>query len=126
MIIENAGVKGLVSDLAYLDEVTTKLGFVRWQWEYTRATYDYKIELEPGKDVFFLRVNARATKGKLESPYAALVLEEAYIGKATYPHGLDYDEALIPANIRQISERKLAELRKELGEPTTVGEVKVK
>lgn len=59
MIIENTKLEGIQTDLAYLDEVTSKLGFVRWQWEYTRATYDYKIEDDGGADVYFLRFNTR-------------------------------------------------------------------
>ena len=42
VIIENTGLNGLVNDLAHLDKVTEQLGFVRWQWEYTRATYEIK------------------------------------------------------------------------------------
>lgn len=44
MIFENTGLDGLHSDLAYLDECAEKVGFIRWQWEYYRATYDLKIE----------------------------------------------------------------------------------
>ncbi|MEW9697847.1 YugN family protein [Paenibacillus sp. SI8] len=110
MIIETTGLKGLKSDLAHLDEVTTKLGFVRWQWEYTRATYDFKMEDTAGKAVYFLRVNARVESGKLESPYAILFLEDAYIGRETFPHGLDYNSE-IPASIMTLSKQKLAQLQ---------------
>lgn len=115
MIIENSGIKGLKSDLAHLDSVTTKLGFVRWQWEYYRATYDLKIEDKANKADYFLRFNARAVEGKLESPYAILALEDAYIGRATFPHGLDY-ESPIPDQILKVANQKLAELKKQLSE----------
>ncbi|MNI29750.1 YugN-like family protein [compost metagenome] len=115
MIIEATGLKGLKSDLAHLDEVTTKLGFVRWQWEYYRATYDLKIEDRTQKDEYFLRINARVETGKLESPYAILYLEDSYVGKTTFPHGLDYNSP-IPDSVLKISNQKLTQLKQLLSE----------
>jgi hypothetical protein len=115
VIIETSSLKGLKSDLAHLDEVTTQLGFVRWQWEYYRATYDLKIEDRANNANYFLRVNARVESGKLESPYAVLFLEEAYIGRETFPHGLDYDSP-IPDHINKIANQKLAQLQQLLSE----------
>lgn len=113
MIISNADIKGLRSDLNHLDQAGDKLGFIRWQWEYYRATYDAKIVDKAGSAEYFLRVNARVTSGKLESPDAELVLEEAYIGRATFPHGLDYNGA-VPDFVQQAAKQKLAELKKAL------------
>jgi hypothetical protein len=115
LIIENTGLKGIKSDLAHLDESTTKLGFVRWQWEYTRGTYDLKIEDKTTGSEYFLRINARAESGKLESPYAILAIEDVYIGKATFPHGLDY-QSPIPDQVMKTAGQKLAELKKKLAE----------
>jgi hypothetical protein len=113
VIIETANLKGLKSDLAHLDEVTTNLGFVRWQWEYYRATYDFKIEDRAAQAEYFLRINARVESGKLESPYAILYLEDAYIGRATFPHGLDYDSP-VPDHIARVANQKVAELQQLL------------
>jgi len=113
MIIENTGLNGIQSELGHLDDVTTALGFVRWQWEYYRATYDCKFEDASNHTEYFLRINARAVKGKLENPYAVLSLEDIYIGKATFPHGLDY-ETPIPSAIMNAAEQKLSELKKQL------------
>lgn len=113
MIIENTGLSGLKSDLAHLDDVTTKLGFVRWQWEYYRATYDLKFEDLTNQAEYFLRVNARVESGKLENPHAILYLEDAYMGKATFPHGLDYSSP-IPDAILKAAKQKLAKLNQEL------------
>jgi hypothetical protein len=115
VIIETSSLKGLKSDLAHLDEVTTQLGFVRWQWEYYRATYDLKIEDTANQADYFLRINARVESGKLESPYAVLYLEDAYIGVATFPHGLDY-ESPIPEAIRKIADQKIAQMHQLLSE----------
>ncbi|MFC0213198.1 YugN family protein [Paenibacillus chartarius] len=115
MIIETNGLKGTKTDFAHLEEVTHKLGFVRWQWEYTRATYDFKIEDKANKEEYFLRVNTRTESGKLESPYAILRVEDAYIGRATFPHGLDY-ESPIPDAIMNTAKQKLAQLQQQLAE----------
>jgi hypothetical protein len=115
VIIEATEIKGLKSDLAHLDEVTAKLGFVRWQWEYYRATYDLKIEDRSTNGEYFLRVNARVESGKLESPYAVLVLEDSYMGKTSFPHGLDY-EAPIPDAVQKAAQQKLAQLKQQLSE----------
>ena len=111
MIIEHAGLKGIKSELRHLDQVTSQLGFVRWQWEYYRATYDLKIE-HGGSD-YYLRMNARVTEGKLESPYAVLEITDTYIGKATFPHGLDY-ESEIPEPVLNKAKQTLDELEKLL------------
>lgn len=110
MIIENSGLIGLKSDLAYLDESAEKLGFVRWQWEYTRATYDFKMEDQQNKEDYYLRINTRAIEGKLENPDAVLAIEAVYMGRATFPHGLDY-ETPIPASFVSTAEQKISQLK---------------
>lgn len=110
MIIENTGIIGALSELSYLDEVTSKHGFIRWQWEYRRATYDYKMEDSSSNGTYFLRINTRAVEGKLESPHAVLAVEAVYVGKETFPHGLDY-EAPIPESILKSCKQKLYELK---------------
>ncbi|WP_240417454.1 YugN family protein [Paenibacillus periandrae] len=113
MIIEKNGLLGLKSDLAHLDEVSSKLGFVRWQWEYTRATYDLKLVDKTDQSEYFLRINTRTESGKLESPYAILYIEHIYIGRATFPHGLDY-QSPVPDSIMKIATQKLTQLKTEL------------
>ncbi|AZS14611.1 MULTISPECIES: YugN family protein [Paenibacillus] len=111
MIVENTGLDGLKSDLAYLDESAEKVGFIRWQWEYYRATYDYKIEFN--NDDYYLRINTRAVEGKLERPDAVLAIEAVYMGRATFPHGLEY-ESEIPAQVIKTANSKLTELKELL------------
>jgi hypothetical protein len=107
MIIENNALKGIKSELSHLDDVSSRIGFIRNQWEYTRATYDYKITYE-GQD-YYLRLDTRAVEGKLEQPHAVLQVGDAYIGRATFPHGLSYNESF-PAHVLKAAESKLAEL----------------
>lgn len=111
MIVENTGLNGLQSDLAYLDESAEKVGFIRWQWEYYRATYDYKIEFN--NDEYFLRINTRAVEGKLERPDTILAIEAVYIGRATFPHGLEY-ESEVPSTVMNTAKGKLSELKQLL------------
>lgn len=111
MIFENTGLNGLKCELAFLDEVAEKTGFVRWQWEYTRATYDYKIE--DNNEEYFLRINTRAVEGKLEKPHTVLEIEAVYIGRATFPHGLEY-ETPIPASVLGAARSKLEQLKATL------------
>ncbi|KQY87556.1 MULTISPECIES: YugN family protein [Paenibacillus] len=113
MIFENTGLDGLKSDLAYLDESAEKVGFVRWQWEYYRATYDYKIEDELTKSEYFVRINTRVVDGKLEKPDSVLSVEAVYLGKATFPHGLDYDTT-VPQPVVKLAAQKLQQLKELL------------
>jgi hypothetical protein len=113
LIIEDNGLKGLQAELADLDESSEKVGFVRWQWEYYRATYDLKIEDTPNREEYFLRINTRAVEGKLEDPSAVLAVEDVYLGKATFPHGLDY-QSPVPDTIVKHAKQKLAALKQML------------
>ena len=113
MILDSTGLKGLKAELAHLDEVSGALGFIRWQWDYYRATYDLKYEDTKNNEAYFLRVNTRVESGKLENPEAILVVEEAYMGRATFPHGLDYD-GQIPDEYLKAAKQKLAELKQQL------------
>ena len=113
MIIENNPVSGLKSELSALDGISEALGFVRWQWEYDRATYDYKIVDAATNSDYYLRIDTRVIEGKLEKPYSVLELHQAYIGRATFPHGLDYNSP-IPAEVSKIAAAKLDALKQLL------------
>lgn len=114
MIFENTGLEGLKSDLLYLDESATKAGFIRWQWEYYRATYDCKIEDHKDGGEYFLRINTRAVEGKLEKSDAVLAIEAVYLGKATFPHGLEY-ESPVPQLVLDTARKHIDELKALLG-----------
>lgn len=113
MIFENTGLVGLKSDLAFMDEVAEKTGFVRWQWEYYRATYEYKIEDMDTNSEYYVRMNTRAIEGKLEKPDTVLEIEAVYLGKATFPHGLEY-ESPVPSKILNIANKKIQQFKATL------------
>ncbi|WP_340023067.1 YugN family protein [Paenibacillus sp. FSL K6-1096] len=110
MIFENTGLEGLKSDLQYLDESATKAGFIRWQWEYYRATYDCKIEDRQNGGDYFLRINTRAVEGKLEKADAVLAIEAVYLGKATFPHGVEYDSP-VPGPVLDSAHKHINDLK---------------
>ena len=113
MIIENSGLNGVQSELHHLDDAAEKAGFVRWQWEYYRATYDLKLSDRASGQDYFLRINTRAVEGKLENPHAVLDIEAVYIGRATFPHGMEY-ESPIPKHIMDTAAQRLEQLKQQL------------
>lgn len=113
MIIENSGLNGVKCELNPLDRIMEELDFVRWQWEYYRATYDNKIEDPGNNETYYLRINCRAVEGKLESPQALMHIEHVYIGRATYPHGLEY-KSPIPESVMNVAQQRISELKQQL------------
>ncbi|WP_126427626.1 YugN family protein [Brevibacillus marinus] len=111
MVIADSGIANIEIHLGELDQLMKQLGFVRWAWDYQHATYDYKIEDKNG--VYYLRVKANAIEGKLEDPDALLKLEEPYIGKHLFPHGLDY-EAPIPDKVLSAANQALSRLKQSV------------
>lgn len=111
MVIKETGIGGQELLLADLDHIMKDLGFVRWAWDYHHATYDFKIE-EKGS-AYFLRVPANAVKGYLEDPHCELALDEPFIGKQVFPHGLDYDDP-IPNGVLEAAKRKLAAVKDKI------------
>lgn len=113
MIIENHGLENVKVELGQLDVVGESLGYIRWQWEYYRATYDLQIADPEKKADYYLRIGTKALKGKLEDPETELLITDVYIGRATFPHGLDY-QSPIPDSVMNIAKLKLADLKKKL------------
>ncbi|MBO8163188.1 MAG: hypothetical protein H0Z34_05600 [Brevibacillus sp.] len=111
MVIEGTGIAGTEIHLYELDKMMNEIGFIRWAWDYEHATYDYKIEEK--ESVFFVRVQANAVEGALEDPDTLLRLEEPYIGKHLFPHGLDY-EAPVPDKVMAKAKEALSRLKHKL------------
>ncbi len=62
---------------------------------------------------YYLRIATRAIEGKLENPEAILEVEGVYIGRSTFPHGLDYESA-IPEPILNAAKQRAQDLKKLL------------
>ncbi len=113
MIIENSGLNGVQTELHHMDTVTEKAGFVRGQWDYYRATYDLKLHDRTSGSDFYLRINTKVVEGKLERPYALLEVEHVFIGRATFPHSLEY-ESPVPGHIMDTVNQRLQQVTKAL------------
>lgn len=111
MFIKDFGFAGQTLTLAKADALFENSGFIRWAWDYDHATYDCKYEHL--NDWYYLRIHAQTVQGALESPNAVLKLEDPFMGKATFPHGVDY-EADIPEQILKNAKTKLERIAEEL------------
>lgn len=111
MIIEQPELVGLEAELSYLDEIMDQFGFIRWQWEYYRATYDFKLRAE--QEIYYVRIHTRVKNGKLEQPDTILRIEAIYMGRATFPRGLDYKTPIPQAQLC-IANKKLQYLKEAL------------
>ena len=111
MVIKDTGIGSKEVFFADLEHYMHDLGFDRGAWDYRHATYDYKIE-DKG-NVYYLRVEANVTEGKLEDSHAVLKLEDPYMGKHLFPHGLDYDSP-IPDAVLKTAKNKLQMLSEKI------------
>ncbi|MGE5702704.1 MAG: YugN family protein [Clostridia bacterium] len=111
MVIKETGLNGKEALLVDMDTYMHDLGFVRWAWDYQHATYDYKL-VEKGT-TYYLRIQANAVEGRLEESHALLRLDEPFMGKHIFPHGVDYD-APIPDNVLKNARAKLQALGEKL------------
>ncbi|MDQ0340311.1 hypothetical protein J2S00_003120 [Caldalkalibacillus uzonensis] len=114
MIIMDTGLEGKEIAIRDLDVAMEHVGFVRWAWDYKRATYDYKyVDSKDGK-TYYIRVPAEVVEGIIEdSGHAIVKIGEPYIGVHTFPHGVAYDHDF-PKHALNRAKEKLAELNKLL------------
>jgi hypothetical protein len=110
MIFQNVKTKGVKRKFKELEEAMTKLGFVRWSWDYEKVTYDQKLHAD-GVD-YYLRLRATVVGPKLlEHPEAVLELGTPVFARHFFPHGLD-DSVEVPDALKETIDEKLAELEK--------------
>ncbi len=118
MKMEGTGLEGKEIELNELDLIMQELGFVRWAWDYKRATYDYKYRDRHSGETFFLRVPSQAIEGVIEDHGNALLrLGQPYMARHLYPHGFDY-EYDFPKHILDHAKSKLESLNQQL-QPAT-------
>ncbi len=118
MIFENTKLEGKTVRFSVLEHIASSLGLVREeQWDYERATYDYKFENMVTGDVYYLRIPAVAVEGMVEQAGALMKIGKPYLGKHYYPHGLEYDEEF-PEDIIKTCNEKLAQFEEKLKKAT--------
>jgi len=112
MIFQDAKTKGIKKEFRQLEALMKDLGFVRWSWDYGKATYDLKYTLD-GVD-YYLRLRGTVIGDKqLEHPKAVLELGTPVFVRHFFPHGLD-DSVEVPEGLKEQVDAKLAELENAL------------
>lgn len=112
MILNEAKTKGIKKEFGELEKLMKGLGFVRWSWDYRKATYDYRLSND-GVD-YYLRLRGTVINDKaLEHSKALLELETPVFVRHFFPHGLD-ENAEVPEALKDQVNEKLAELEKAL------------
>jgi hypothetical protein len=112
MYFNEAKTKGIKKEFGELEKLMKSLGFIRWSWDYDKATYDLKYTLD-GVD-YFLRLPGKVVGDKqLEHPKALLQLGVPVFVRHFFPHGMD-DTVEVPEGLKEQVNEKLAELEKAL------------
>lgn len=110
MLIEDTVVEGIEIDLRDLDLAMSHVGFIRWAWDYKRATYDYKYVDSKSGETYYIRVPSWAVEGEIEdSGHAVVKIGQPYVGVYTFPHGVAYDRE-IPQHVIKLAKQKLDKL----------------
>jgi hypothetical protein len=93
MKIEGSGLEQKELTLEDLDHVAYEIGFVRWSWDYKRATYDFKYVDKKLGETFYLRLPVVAIKGIIEEEGndSVVQIRQPYVGRHLHPHGFDYE-----------------------------------
>ncbi|BAC13400.1 YugN family protein [Oceanobacillus iheyensis] len=93
MKLENTGIENTVIDIQSLDHITAKHAFIRaGQWDYERATYDYKIGSNEKNVTYYIRIMAHSKEGDVDKRSAVVTLLPPLVGKHYYPHGVEYGD----------------------------------
>ncbi|MCR6095917.1 hypothetical protein HXA34_12905 [Salipaludibacillus agaradhaerens] len=91
MKFQDTGLDGLLIEFQSLEEIMESAGFA-YQYDYERATFDYKIIDQVHNDVYYFRIPSHVEEGEIPSPHSMIRLMTPYVGKHYYPHGVEYDE----------------------------------
>lgn len=112
-VLEEVQLKGIRKTFGEVESILTGLGFVRWSWDYNKATFDMKFHDEKTGQDYYLRIMARAVEGQLENPKALVELENAAFARHIFPHGLDYSVE-IPEAFREAVATVLKKVHQKL------------
>lgn len=118
MKIENTGIEDTIIDIVPLDHILGKHAFIRGeQWDYERVTYDYRIDSQEKNVTYYIRIQAEAIKGDVDSKTAVLKLKTPLLGKHHYPHGIEYgEEENFPKNLVERAHNLVKEAQKEISQ----------
>ncbi|WP_102347059.1 YugN family protein [Bacillus sp. Marseille-P3661] len=118
MKFEGTGIEDKVIDISILNHIMQDAGLVRGeQWDFERISYDRKFEKLDTKEVFYLRVQAFAVEGNVDSNHAKVKLLTPLLGKHYYPHGVEYGEGEnFPKNVVDRSKAILDKVSAQIAE----------
>ncbi|MGO4887913.1 YugN family protein [Anaerobacillus sp. MEB173] len=115
MKFESIGLADKEAKFSNVEHVMAELGFIHaGQWDYERVTFDYKFEDLVKNEIYYLRVQAYATKGEIPSSSAQIKFLIPILGKYYYPHGVEYEGEEFPKNIVDKSTQKLQAIKDKL------------
>ncbi|TMW73094.1 YugN family protein [Alteribacter natronophilus] len=113
MRFEAEELEGLEVEFELIESVMEDLGFT-YQWDYERATFDYKFVDQVKDDVYYFRVQAYAVEGEIPKAHSIVKILKAFLGKHYYPHGVEYDNESFPDHIVKNCEKKIAKVKEQL------------
>lgn len=91
MKLENTGIEGTIIDIKPLSLLMGNNAFIKGEgWDYERVTYDYKIDSPEKNITYYIRIQAHAIEGNIDTGNAVVKLLTPIIGKHYYPHGIEY------------------------------------
>ena len=93
MKLENTGIDESVIDVRPLTKVMGEHAFIKGEsWDYERITYDYRIGSQEKNVTYYIRIQAYALEGDIDSGTAVVKLLTPLLGKHYFPHGVEYGE----------------------------------
>ena len=112
MNLETIGLEDVTIDFDRLSAIMEDIGFVlAGQWDYERVTFDRKIQKQG--DVYYLRIQAYAVEGEIDSRHTVVKMITPILGKHYYPHGVEYgDGEYFPADVVSTSKNLLSKVSK--------------
>lgn len=111
MKFEEIGFKDKEVEFSVAQHVLAEAGFAHaGQWDYERVTFDFKFEDLVNNDIYYLRVQAYATKGEIPSDNSVIKFLDPILGKHYYPHGVEYSGEEFPKHIIDKSNKKLEQV----------------
>lgn len=85
------------------------------QWDYERATFDFKMPDESDPGTFYLRVPVFTVNGDIPHDETLVKLMTPMLGRHYYPHGVEYgEEEGFPDKIINRSKQKLSTIDEAL------------
>lgn len=115
MELKNTGIDDMQIDLQPLKHVLGLHAFISGEsWDYERITFDYKIGSNEKNVTYYVRIQAVAIEGNIDSNDAVVKILTPILGKHYYPHGIEYGEEEFTSNLIERATGLVKNATKEL------------